>query len=118
MNKQQVWQKMLKSLKLPHCRCIKNKWVFNIKRNGVYQVHLVACGYSQIPGVNFCENYSPVVDDITFSILLLMVIHFRYSAKIVDVETAFHYRELEEEIYIECPQSMSDTEKDDCIILN
>ena len=37
-----------------------------------------------------------------------MVLHFGYLAKIVDVETAFLYRDLEEEIYMECPQGMSD----------
>ena len=47
-----------------------------------------------------------------------MALHFGYSAKIVDVETAFLYGDLEEEIYMECPQAMSDVTKDDCIILN
>ena len=47
-----------------------------------------------------------------------MVIHFEYSAKIVNMETAFLYRELEEEIYMECPQGTSDVGKDDCIILS
>ena len=32
--------------------------------------------------------------------------------------TAFLYGELEEEIYMECPQVMSDIGKDHCIILN
>ena len=47
-----------------------------------------------------------------------MVLHFGYSAKIVDVETAFLYGDLEEEIYMECIQGMSNITKDDCIILN
>ena len=47
-----------------------------------------------------------------------MVPHFGYSAKIVNAETAFLYRDLEEEIYMECPQGMSDVKKDDCIISN
>ena len=50
------------------------------------------------PGIDFSENCSPVVNDITFSVLLLMVLHFGYLAKIVDVETAFLYVDLEEEI--------------------
>ena len=80
---------MHKSLMPPNCRCIKNKCVFKIKHNGVNRVHLVACGYSQVPNVNFSKNYSPVVKNLTFCILLLMVLHFGYSAKIVDGETAF-----------------------------
>ena len=47
-----------------------------------------------------------------------MVLHFDYSAKIVDVETAFIYGNLQEEINMECPQGMSDLKYDDCIVLN
>ena len=47
-----------------------------------------------------------------------MVLHSGYLAKIVDVETAFLYWNIEEEIYMEYPQGMSDITKDDCIILN
>ena len=78
----------------------------------MYQAGLVAWGYSQVPGIKL------VVNDITFLILLLVVIHFGYLAKIVDVETAFLYGNLEEEIYMECPQGMSNMGKDGCIILN
>ena len=56
---------MLQSLMSSNSKCIKNKWIFKIKHNGVYQVHLVAHGYSQVPGVDFSENYSPVVNDPT-----------------------------------------------------
>ena len=77
---------------------MKNKWVLKIKHNGVYQVCLVACGYSQVPGIDFSENYSPVVNDIMFCILLLMVLHFGYLAKIVNIETAILYGDLKEEI--------------------
>ena len=49
MNKQQVWQKTTKSLMPANRRCVKNKWVFKIKQNGVYRACLVACGYSQVP---------------------------------------------------------------------
>ena len=81
-SKQQVWQKMHKNLMLLNCRCIKNKWDFNIKHNGVYHVQFVACGYSQVPGIDFSKNYSPVVNVITCHILLLMVINFEYWSKI------------------------------------
>ncbi|MCP4746748.1 MAG: hypothetical protein GY874_11505, partial [Desulfobacteraceae bacterium] len=40
---------------------MKSKWVFKVKRNGVFRPRLVACGYSKIPGEDFTENYSPVV---------------------------------------------------------
>ena len=102
----------------PNLRCVKNKWVFKIKCNGVYRVHLITYRYSQVPGIDFSENYSLVVNDITFHVLLLMVLHFGYLAKIVDIETALLHGDLKEEIYMECPQGMSDVKKHDCVILN
>ena len=102
----------------PNQRSVKNKWVFKIKCNGVYQVGLIACGYSKVPGIDFSENYSPAVNIVTFCILLLMVLTFGYLAKIVKVETAFLFGDLKDKIYMECSQGMSDVKKDDCIILN
>ena len=61
-------------------------------------MQLVACGNSQIPGIDFSGNYSLVVNHITFCILLLMVMHFGYLAKIVDVENTILYGDVEEEI--------------------
>ena len=34
-------------------RCVKHKWVFDIKRLRRFRAPLVACAYSQIPGVDF-----------------------------------------------------------------
>jgi hypothetical protein len=48
-------------------RCVKCKWVLKIKRNGVYRARLVACGYSQVPGIDFNEvPYSPVINNVTY----------------------------------------------------
>ena len=48
------------------CRLVGWRWVFKVKRNGVYHARLVAKGFSQIPGADFTDNYSPVVNDATF----------------------------------------------------
>ena len=111
MNMQQVRHMTSKSLMPPNCRYMKNKWVFKIKHNDVYWGCLVVWGYIQIPSVDFSKNYSLVVNDITFCILLLMVLNFGYSAKIAGTETTFLYGDLEEEMYMECPQGMSNVRK-------
>ena len=98
---------MSKSLMPSNFRCMKNKWALKIKHNSVYWAHLVVCRYCQAPVVNFLDDYSPVVNDVTLCVLLLMVLHFGYLAKIDSLETAFLYGDLEEEIYMECPQGMS-----------
>ena len=68
----------------PNCRSMKNKWNFKIKCNGVYWMCLIECRYSQVPGIDFSGNYYPVVNNVTFHVLLLMVLYFGYLAKIVN----------------------------------
>ena len=43
------------------------------------------------------KNYSLVANNITFHILLLIVIHFGILAEIVNIETGILYGDLEEE---------------------
>ena len=117
METRKVWRKMKRSDIPRNRRCVKCKWVFKIKRSGVFRARLVACGYSQISGVDFGEHYSPVVNDVTFRLLLLAMMYFGLTAKVVDVETAFLYGELEEEIFMECPQGMKGVTQDDALSL-
>lgn len=85
-------------------RCIKCRWVFEVKRNGIFRPRLVACGYSQIPGVDFTDSYAPVINDVTWRILIIAKLVWNLSAKIIDVETAFLHGDLDEEIYMESPE--------------
>jgi hypothetical protein len=64
MENHKVW-KVIKWNEIPKGRqCVKHKWVFKIKRNGVFRARCVACGYSQIPGVDFMESHLPVINDL------------------------------------------------------
>jgi Reverse transcriptase (RNA-dependent DNA polymerase) len=98
-------------------RCIKCRWVFDIKRNGIYRARLVACGYSQLPGVDFTDIYSPVLNDAVFRIVLLAQLKWKLPATIVDVETAFLHGNIEEEIYMDIPPGLNHTEGE-CVKLN
>jgi hypothetical protein len=86
MNKNYIWRGR---------RCVKHKWVFDIKRDGTFKARLLACGYSQIPGVDFTDVYSPVVQDVTFRIMLILAeLKWKLKTMIVDVESAFLNGEL------------------------
>ena len=55
------------------------KWVFVRKRNEHnvvtrYKARLVAQGFTQKPGVDYTETYSPVVDAITLRFLVSMAV--------------------------------------------
>jgi Reverse transcriptase (RNA-dependent DNA polymerase) len=78
--------------------------VFDIKRTGIFRARLVACGYSQIPGVDFQDYYSPVVNDAVFRIVIILQILWNLSSVIIDVETAFLHGDLNESIYMLPPK--------------
>ena len=65
-----VWRKIDK-VKIPeNRRLIRNKWVFEIKRDGTYKARLVALGYSQIAWVDYTDYFVPVAHDVSFRIAL------------------------------------------------
>jgi Reverse transcriptase (RNA-dependent DNA polymerase) len=111
-----VWKKVKRSVIPKGRRCIKCKWVFDIKRNGVFRARLVACGYSQIPGVDFLDSYSPVINDPTFRLILLLQLIFGLRSCLLDIEVAFLHGELDEEIYMYCPPGF-DHEPDEVLLL-
>jgi hypothetical protein len=76
----------------------------------------VACGYSQVPGIDFNESFAPVINDVSFRIMLIAKLFWNLEASIVDVKTAFLHGELQEEIYMNIPEGMSYDSKD-CLLL-
>jgi len=90
----------------PGRRCVKHKWVMDIKRSGRFRARLVACGYSQIPGVDFSEVCSPVINDMSFGIAMVMKLQMNLDAVIFDVETAFPHGDLKEKMHMDCPDGM------------
>ena len=57
-----------------------------MKRDGRFRERLVARGYTQIPGVDFTENYSTVVTEVTLSIILLMWLINKWDSQTIEVE--------------------------------
>ena len=116
MTNQGVWRKVKRSSVPVGRRCIKCKWVLKVKRDGIFRARLVACGYSQIPGLDFSENYAPVINDVAWRILLIAKLVWQLDAILIDVDTAFLYGDLEEEIYMDLPEGMTGFD-DECLLL-
>ena len=70
-------------------RLVGSRWVFKVKHNGVYHARLVAKGISQIPGVDFADNYSPVVNDVTFRVVVARMLIENLKGKVVDIKMHF-----------------------------
>lgn len=109
-----VWR-TIKRRDIPNGQhCVKSKWVFDIKRSGAFKTRLVACGYSQIPGVDFTENYAPVINDVCLRILIVITMVMKLDSRIIFVETAFLFGDLDEEVYMTCKEVH---EEDEALLL-
>ena len=65
-----VWRHVRRNDRPNDRRLVGCRWLFKVKRNGVYRARLVAKGFSQIPGVDFKDNYSPVVNEVTSRVVV------------------------------------------------
>ena len=83
-----VWRKTDRKRIPNNRRLIGNKWVFKIKRDGTYRARLVVLGYSQIPGVDYTDNFAPVAHDASFRIALARMMVEKLDSLVMDVETA------------------------------
>ena len=72
---------------------------------------MVAKGFSQIPGLDFTDNFSPVVNDATFRVVLTQMIIKEWVAKIVDIDSAFLSGDLEHKIDMTLPEACAECEE-------
>ncbi|KAL0447991.1 UNVERIFIED_CONTAM: Retrovirus-related Pol polyprotein from transposon TNT 1-94, partial [Sesamum latifolium] len=85
------------------------KWVFVRKRNERnevvrYKARLVAQGFTQKPGIDYTETYSPVVDAITLRFLISLSVIEQLQMQLMDVVTAYLYGSLDTDIYMRIPE--------------
>ncbi|WVZ81831.1 hypothetical protein U9M48_029166 [Paspalum notatum var. saurae] len=106
-----------KRLKKP----IRCKWIFK-RKEGIspseevrYKARLVAKGYSQIPGIDYNDVFSPVVKHGSIRTLFSIVAMHDYELEQLDVKTAFLHGELEEDIYIDQPEGFVVPGKEDLV---
>ena len=104
-----VWRHVKREYHPNDHRLVGCRWVFKVKRNGVYCARLVAKCFSQIPIVDFTDNYSPVVNDVTFRVVVARML----------IENLKGERDLEHEIYMKIPEGYDeviskDVDKEDC----
>jgi hypothetical protein len=94
-------------------KVITTKWVHRIKdENPIrYKSRLVARGFTQIPGLDFTDTFSPVMKMTSFRALLAFAAKHDLEIYQADVDTAFLYGEIHEDLYMEQPEGYKDQDK-------
>ena len=72
--------------------------------------------------MDFTDNYSPVVNDVTFKVVVARILIENFKGKVVDIDNAFLNGDLEHEFYMNISEGYDeviskDVDKEDCLIL-
>ena len=94
---------------LGNIKPVKYKWVFTRKWNENdeiirYKARLVAQDFSQRPGIDYEETYSPEMDAITFWYLISLTVSEGLDMCFMDVLTSYLYRSINTDIDMKIPE--------------
>jgi hypothetical protein len=87
-------------------------WVLARKDDGRYRARCIANGFSQIPEKDFQENHAPVISDTTLHLLIVIKTVLQLEDGQLDIETAFLYGKLEEDLWMVIPDGYQDYVKE------
>lgn len=78
----------------PGVNVVTGKWVFGHKLHpdgslGIYKAHCIVCGFSERPGMDFDETFSPVVKPVTIRTVLSLAASRQWPTHLLDVKNAF-----------------------------
>ena len=90
-------------------KVLYSKWVYTYKINNTtktldeFKARLVACGYSQIAGIDYDDVFAPVVKIQSVRILTALAVLLSLKVRQADIQTAFLHGKLSREIYMKMP---------------
>ncbi|KAG6623354.1 Retrovirus-related Pol polyprotein from transposon TNT 1-94 [Phytophthora cinnamomi] len=73
-----------------------------------FKARLVAKGFTQRPGVDYTETFAPVARKESINMVVAIAAEEDMEAENVDVDTAFLYGDVDEELYMDQPDGFED----------
>ena len=85
----------------PKANIVECHWTFVVKCDAAgaiahYQAHLVAQGFSQVPGIDFFETYTPMEKMALMHALLAMSTHHDFEIHQINIKSAYLNGEFKE----------------------
>jgi hypothetical protein len=104
-----------------NCRAIGCCWVVEIKEDlkggPMFKAHLVAQGFSQVPGVDFGKNFAPVTKSVSIHVLAAYCAMHNWELDCFDAKRAFLWEKLQEDVYMRQPPGFEHLNSDSvCLI--
>ena len=101
---------------------VSNKWVLVRKyskegRLKKYKAHLVAKGYSQIPGMDYTDTFLLVVRLETIRAILALVVSQDWEIQQMDMKGTYLNGMLKEEVYMKQPKGFEDGTQHVCRLI-
>jgi hypothetical protein len=107
-----TWQYVPAANLPPNANVITCRWVWKVKyanvqgKESLFKARLVARGFQQREGIDYNEVFAPTVSYTSVKILLALTATNGWHLIGIDVNTAFLYAEMKEEVYMRHPEGL------------
>ena len=92
----------------PNTNIVGSRWTFRVKWDNHgqvdrYKARLVAQGFSQVPGLDFNETYTPTIRLTTIRFIIALACNYNLKLRQIDVKGVYLNRRLDEAVYMHQP---------------
>ena len=89
----------------PNTNIVGSRWMFQVKCDNHGQVNrykawLVAQGFSQVPGLDFNETYTPTIRLTTICFIIALACKYNLELRQINIKGAYLNGKLDEDVYM------------------